>query len=68
VKTALGAGSTNSQLATTGRDAVLVEDAAQIRVMGQPILEALPSRAAPYEHVVPLLLVHDGRLRLSDLE
>jgi redox-sensitive bicupin YhaK (pirin superfamily) len=67
VETALGAGSTNSRLATTGRDAVLVEDAAQIRVMGQPILEALPSRAAPYEQVDPFLLVHEGRLRLSDL-
>jgi len=35
--------------------------------MGQPILEALPSRAAPYEKVDPFLLVHEGRLRLSDL-
>src|SRR6266511_1412218 len=67
VNTALGAGSTKNQLATTARDAVLVEDAAKIRVMGQPILEALPSRAAPYEQVDPFLLVHEGRLRLSDL-
>jgi quercetin 2,3-dioxygenase len=56
-----------TQVVTTGRDAVLVEDAARIRVMGQPILEALPSRAAPYEQVDPFLLVHEGRLRLSDL-
>ena len=67
MNTALGAGSTKNQLATTARDAVLVEDAAKIRVMGQPILEALPSRAAPYEQVDPFLLVHEGRLRLSDL-
>jgi hypothetical protein len=52
---------------TTGRDAVLVEDAARIRVMGQPILEALPSPGAPYEQVDPFLLVHEGRIRLSAL-
>jgi redox-sensitive bicupin YhaK (pirin superfamily) len=57
----------NTQVETTGRDAVLVEDAARIRVMGQPILEALPSRGAAYEQVDPFLLVHEGRLRLSDL-
>jgi redox-sensitive bicupin YhaK (pirin superfamily) len=51
----------------TGRDAGLVEDAARIRVMGQPILEALPSRGVPYEQVDPFILVHEGRLRLSDL-
>lgn len=28
----------------TGRDAVLVEDAALIRMMGMPVLEAVPSR------------------------
>jgi redox-sensitive bicupin YhaK (pirin superfamily) len=51
----------------TGRDAVLVEDAARIRVMGFPILEALPSRGAPYDKVDPFILVHEARLRLSDL-
>jgi hypothetical protein len=56
-----------NQLETTERDAVLVEDAAWTRVMGQPILEALPSRAAPYERVDPFILVHEGRVRLSDL-
>jgi hypothetical protein len=54
-----------NQVETTGRDAVLVEDAAWIRVMGQPILEALPSRRAPYEEVDPFILVHEARLRLS---
>ena len=49
----------------TGRDATLVEDAAWIRVMGTPILEALPSRGAPYEQVDPFILVHEGRFRLS---
>jgi redox-sensitive bicupin YhaK (pirin superfamily) len=61
------AGSVNDRVEAIGRDAVLVEDAAQIRVMGQPILEALPSRAAPYERVDPFLLVHEGRVRLSAL-
>jgi quercetin 2,3-dioxygenase len=56
-----------NQVETTGRDAVLVEDAAWIRVMGQPILEALPSRGAPYEEVDPFILVHEARLRPSDL-
>jgi quercetin 2,3-dioxygenase len=55
------------QLEATGREAVLVEDAAEIRMMGFPILEALPSRAVPYEQVDPFILVHEARLRLSDL-
>jgi quercetin 2,3-dioxygenase len=50
------------------RDAVLVEDAAWVRVMGQPILEALPSRGAPYAMVDPFILVHEGRIRLSDMK
>jgi hypothetical protein len=57
----------NEQLAAIGREAVLVEDAAEIRMMGFPILEALPSRAVPYERVDPFILVHEARLRLSDM-
>src|SRR5712691_10489401 len=49
------------------RDAVLVENAALIRMMGMPVLEALPSRAVPYEQVDPFILVHEGRMRLSDM-
>lgn len=49
------------------RDAVLVQDAALIRVMGFPVLEALPARGVPYEKVDPFLLVHEARLRLADL-
>jgi len=56
-----------NQVQTTGRDAVRVEDAAWTQVMGQPILEALPLRGVPYEQVDPFILVHEGRLRLSDL-
>jgi redox-sensitive bicupin YhaK (pirin superfamily) len=57
-----------TQLETTGRDAVLVEDAALIRMMGFPVLEALPSRSATYEQVDPFILVHEGRMRLSDMK
>lgn len=55
------------QVEETERDAVLVEDAALIRMMGQPVLEALPSRTVPYERVDPFILVHEGRMRLSDM-
>ncbi len=56
------------QLEATGRATALVEDAALIRVMGFPVLEALPSRSIPYERVDPFILVHEGRLRLSDMK
>jgi hypothetical protein len=56
-----------TQLETTERDAALVEDAAPIRVMGFPVLEALPSRRTSYEQVDPFILVHEGRMRLSDM-
>jgi quercetin 2,3-dioxygenase len=52
---------------TTSRDAVLVEDAALIRMMGMPVLEAVPSRRAPYALTDPFILVHEGRFRLSEL-
>jgi quercetin 2,3-dioxygenase len=54
-------------LEATGREAVLVEDAAEIRMMGFPILEALPSRTVPYDRVDPFILVHEARLRLADM-
>jgi hypothetical protein len=44
-----------------------VQDAALIRVMGFPVLEALPSRSAPYEQVEPFILVHESQIRLSDM-
>src|SRR5207244_11861946 len=55
------------QLEETERDAILVEDAATIRVMGMPVLEAVPARGAPYELVDPFILVHEGRFRLSEM-
>jgi redox-sensitive bicupin YhaK (pirin superfamily) len=54
------------ELEMTEREVVLVKDAAWTQVMGQPILEALPSREVPYEQVDPFILVHEGRRRLSD--
>jgi redox-sensitive bicupin YhaK (pirin superfamily) len=57
----------SQQLEQTARDASLVEDAATTRVMGFPILEALPSHRIPYEQVDPFILVHEGRIRLSDM-
>jgi hypothetical protein len=51
----------------TAREAVLGEDAALIRMMGMPVLEALPSRGARYEVVDPFILVHEGRFPLSAL-
>jgi quercetin 2,3-dioxygenase len=56
-----------TEVETTGREAVLVEDAARIRVMGFQVLEALPSRGAPYNRVDPFVLVHEARIRLSDV-
>ena len=40
-------GHMSQQVRTTSRDAVLVEDAALLRMMGLPVLEAVPSRRAP---------------------
>jgi quercetin 2,3-dioxygenase len=51
----------------TTRDAVLVEEAAVIRMMGMPVLEAVPSRRLPYELTDPFILVHEGRFRLSEM-
>ncbi|MDP9329099.1 MAG: pirin family protein [Actinomycetota bacterium] len=58
----------SQQVEERKRDAVLVEDAALIRMMGMPVLEALPSRTVPYEQFDPFLLVHEARFRLSDIQ
>ena len=57
----------NTQAELTDREAVLVEDAGWTRVMGQRILEALPSPTVPYAQTDPFILVHEGRVRLSEL-
>jgi hypothetical protein len=56
------------ELQTTGRAAVLVEDAHIRPMMGFGVIEALPSREVPYEAVDPFILVHESRLRLSELQ
>src|SRR5919106_1816257 len=61
-------GNMSQQAVGTARDAILVEDAALIRMMGFPVLEALPSRSTTYEQVDPFILVHEGRMRLSDMK
>jgi len=57
----------SQQVETKARDAAVVEDAARIRMMGFPVLEALPSRTVPYDQVDPFILVHEGRMRLSEV-
>jgi len=57
----------SQQVQESERDAILVEDAALIRMMGMPVLEAVPSRGAPYERTDPFILVHEGRFRLSEM-
>ena len=49
------------------REAVLVEDAALIRMMGTPVLEALPSGENPYELVDPFILLHEAQFPLSQM-
>ncbi len=55
------------QMERTEREAVLVEEATLIRMMGMPVLEAVPSRSASYERTDPFLLVHEGRFNLSEM-
>jgi quercetin 2,3-dioxygenase len=57
----------SQQVQTASREAVLVEDAALIRMMGLPVLEAVPSRRAPYASTDPFILVHEGRFRPSEM-
>ena len=57
----------SQQAATTAREAVLVEDAALIRMMGMPVLEAVPLQGVPYELTDPFILVHEGRFSPSEM-
>jgi hypothetical protein len=49
------------------RDAVLVEDAHVRPMMGFEILEPVPTRSAPYERLDPFILLHESRMKLSEL-
>ena len=57
----------SQQVETRSRNAVLVEDAALIRMMGMPVLESVPSRRVPYELTDPFILVHEGRFNPSEM-
>jgi quercetin 2,3-dioxygenase len=57
----------SQQVQTTSRDAALVEDAALLRMMGMPVLEAVPSAKVPYGLTDPFILVHEARFRLSEV-
>jgi redox-sensitive bicupin YhaK (pirin superfamily) len=57
-----------SQKLGTSREAVLVEDAGLIRVMGFPVLEAVPSRSLSYERTDPFILVHEAKVKLSEYQ
>ena len=58
----------SQQVETKPRDAVLVEDAPTIQMMGFPVVEALPSAGAPYELTDPFILVHEARFSLAEME
>ena len=49
-----------TQIETTEREVVLVEDAHIRPMMGLEILESLPSGRIPYAQVDPFILVHEG--------
>jgi len=55
------------QIEKTRCEAVLVEDAEPIRMMGFPVLEALPSRGIVYQRVDPFILLHEARIRAADM-
>src|SRR5438093_10833815 len=57
----------SQQVETRSRNAVLVEDAALIRMMGMPVLESVASRRVPYELTDPFILVHEGRFNPSEM-
>ena len=50
----------STQIHTAQREVVLVEDAHVRPMMGQSVLEPLPSRHIPYSAVDPFILVHEA--------
>jgi redox-sensitive bicupin YhaK (pirin superfamily) len=57
-----------TQVDTEQRDIVLVEDAHIRPMMGNEILESLPSRHIPYSLVDPYILVHEAEVRIDPAE
>ena len=54
-------------IAETSRVAEVVENAHVRPMMGFEILEPLPSRSVPYERLDPFILVHESKMKLSEL-
>jgi redox-sensitive bicupin YhaK (pirin superfamily) len=54
-----------TRIDTVQREVVLVEDAHIRPMMGQSVLEPLPSRHIPYSVVDPFILVHEAVVRIS---
>jgi redox-sensitive bicupin YhaK (pirin superfamily) len=54
-----------TRIDTAQREVVLVEDAHIRPMMGQSVLEPLPSRHIPYSVVDPFILVHEAVVRIS---
>jgi redox-sensitive bicupin YhaK (pirin superfamily) len=57
--------SMSTQIHTAQREVVLVEDAHVRPMMGQSVLEPLPSRHIPYSAVDPFILVHEAVVRIT---
>jgi redox-sensitive bicupin YhaK (pirin superfamily) len=54
-----------TQIDTKQRDIVLVEDAHIRPMMGNQVLESLPSRHIPYSLVDPYILVHEAEVKID---
>src|SRR6266436_4303105 len=54
-----------TQVDTAQREIVLVEDAHIRPMMGNQVLESLPSRHIPYSLVDPYILVHEADLKID---
>ena len=54
-----------TQIETAQRDVVLVEDAHIRPMMGNQVLESLPSRHIPYSQVDPFILVHEAEVKVD---
>jgi redox-sensitive bicupin YhaK (pirin superfamily) len=57
-----------TQIDTAQRDIVLVEDAHIRPMMGNQVLESLPSRHIPYSLVDPYILVHEAEVKIDPAE
>src|ERR1700737_1581638 len=54
-----------TQIDTAQREIVLVEDAHIRPMMGNQVLESLPSRHIPYSLVDPYILVHEAEVKVD---